>query len=93
MRSHFEHVLDMQRGDLDRSIFSDPQIFELELERIFARCWLLLGHESMLPKPNDFFTTYMGRDPVIVTRKSDGTIGCFLNMCRHRGNRVCRADA
>lgn len=93
MKTHFQHLLDLHKGDLDRRIFSDPQIFEQELERIFARCWLLLGHESMLPKPNDFFTTYMGRDPVIVTRKPDGSIGCYLNMCRHRGNRVCRADS
>ncbi|MGA0991779.1 MAG: aromatic ring-hydroxylating dioxygenase subunit alpha, partial [Burkholderiaceae bacterium] len=82
MRSHFEHFLDLNKGSLDRRIFSDPEIFELELERIFARCWLLLGHESMLPKTNDFFTTYMGRDSVIVTRQPNGSIGCFLNMCR-----------
>ncbi len=93
MKSHFEHLIDLTKGDIHRGIFSDPQTFELELERIFAKCWLLLGHESMLPKVNDFFTTYMGRDPVIVTRKGDGSIGCYLNMCRHRGNRVCRADA
>ena len=69
MKLHFEHLIDLTKGDINRSIFSDSLTFEIELERIFAKCWLLLGHESMLPKANDFFTTYMGRDPVIVTRK------------------------
>lgn len=80
------------RGRLDRKIFVDDAIYRLELEKIFAKCWLFLCHESQIPNPNDYFTTYMGADPVIVTRKQDGTIGCYLNMCRHRGNRVCRGD-
>ena len=91
--THFEHLIDLTHGRIDRSIFTDPRTYELELERVFARCWLFLGHESLLPRANDYFTTYMGQDPVIVTKKPDGTIGCYLNMCRHRGNRVCRADA
>jgi len=85
--------IDGERGLLDRSIFVDPHVYQRELKHIFARCWLFLGHESLLPNENDYFTTYMGEDPVIVTRKSDGKFGCYLNMCRHRGNRVCRGDA
>ena len=57
------------------------------------RCWLFLCHESQIPHPGDFFTTYMGEDPVLVSRDSNGKIGAFLNVCRHRGNRVCRADS
>lgn len=90
---HFQHLVDLTKGEINRSIFSDPAIYQHELKQIFARCWLFLGHTSQLPNENDFFTTYMGEDPVIVTRHSDGQIGAFLNMCRHRGNRVCRADS
>ena len=78
---------------VNRQIFTDPDIYAQELEQIFSRCWLFLCHESTIPHPGDFFTTYMGEDPVLVTRDSKGKIGAFLNICRHRGNRVCRADA
>ncbi|MBN9425758.1 MAG: Rieske 2Fe-2S domain-containing protein [Burkholderiales bacterium] len=89
----FKQLAGVGRGRLDRRIFVEDAIYRMELEKIFAKCWLFLCHESQIPKPFDYFTTYMGADPVIVTRKEDGSIGCYLNMCRHRGNRVCRGDA
>src|SRR5579862_1761975 len=85
-------LVDLDRGLVDRSIFADPDIYERVLERIFARCWLYLGHESQLVTPGDFLTTYMGEDAVLVVWGSDGQVRAFLNTCRHRGNRVCRLD-
>ena len=86
------HVIDLETGHLDRRIFADPDIYQEELEKIFGRAWLMIGHESLIPKPNDFFLTYMGEDPVILTRDARGRLHAFLNMCRHRGNRVVRAE-
>ena len=84
--------VDAERGLVSRRIFIEPEIYEQELKQIFARCWLFLCHDSQIPLPGDFFTTYMGEDPVLVVRDSDGEVHAFLNVCRHRGNRLCRAD-
>jgi phenylpropionate dioxygenase-like ring-hydroxylating dioxygenase large terminal subunit len=80
-------------GLVHRKIFWDEEIYRLELERIFTRCWLYLGHESQLKAPGDYFTTYMGEDPVIVWRDKHGKVRVYLNTCQHRGMKVCRLDS
>ena len=77
----------------DRSIFWNEDIYQQELEHIFARCWLFLTHESLIPNTNDYQTALMGEDSVIVARQADGGIKAFINSCTHRGNAVCFADA
>jgi len=86
------NIIDRETGQLDHRIYSDPDIYQEELEKIFGRAWLMIGHETLVPKPNDFFHTAMGEDPVILTRDAKGKLHAFLNMCRHRGNRILRAD-
>ena len=86
-----DSLVDAAGGWIDRRIFCDRDIYRLELERIFARCWLFVAHESQISRPGDFLTTSMGEDEVIVARARDGKIHVFLNSCSHRGNRVCFA--
>jgi phenylpropionate dioxygenase-like ring-hydroxylating dioxygenase large terminal subunit len=84
--------VDLERGEVDRRIFTDPDIFEAEMEHIFGRAWLFLCHESQIPESGDFFEAVMGRDNVLVVRQKDGSIRAMLNTCTHRGNAVCRAE-
>lgn len=82
-----------ENGVLDARIYSDDALYQLELERVFARSWLLLGHDSHIKETGDFLNTYMGEDPVIAVRQKDGSIRVFLNQCRHRGMKLSRDDA
>ena len=79
----------VQPDRVHRALYTDAAIFELEMERIFGRAWLALGHESQVPEPGDYFTTRMGREPVVVVRKDDGQVGVLVNRCAHRGSMVC----
>src|SRR5262245_49407659 len=86
------HTMDyaklVETDRIHRSVYADPDIFKLEMERVFGRAWLLLGHESQVKKPGDYFTTRMGMEPVIVTRTDKG-ISVLVNRCVHRGSTVC----
>jgi len=85
-----EQLAMMVRPDrVHRALYSDPAIFDLEMQRLFGRAWLLLGHESQIPAAGDFFTTRMGREPVIVARHADGSVKVMINRCSHRGSTVC----
>jgi phenylpropionate dioxygenase-like ring-hydroxylating dioxygenase large terminal subunit len=85
-------VPDVSGGLIDRSIYSDPKLYRLELQRIFARAWNFMCHESQIPNAGDYFTNYIGEDQVIVVRGEDGAVRVLLNTCRHRGNALCRAE-
>lgn len=86
-------MVDTEGGLLDRAVFTDEDIYRQEQRRIFATNWLFLAHTDQFHKPGDFFTTYMGEDPVIVAMDKNKRVRAYLNSCRHRGARVCRADS
>jgi 3-phenylpropionate/trans-cinnamate dioxygenase subunit alpha len=85
-------LVDWENGLIGAEIFIDEEIYRQELKMLFGRAWLFLAHDSMIPKPGDFLNTYMGGDPVIVARQRDGSVRAYLNACRHRGMKVCRAE-
>ncbi len=75
-------------GRIDRRVYTDPAIFALEIERIFARAWIYVGHDSQVPRPGDFFTTSVAARPVVMIRDDDGAIRVLRNRCGHRGAMV-----
>ena len=89
----FHDYVDANTGTVDRVIFSDQAIYELELERIFARAWNFMCHESQIPNKGDYFLSFIGEESVICTRDKTDTLQVFINSCRHRGNAVCRAES
>jgi benzoate/toluate 1,2-dioxygenase alpha subunit len=74
----------------NRRIFTDEEIFELEMKHIFEGNWVYLAHESQVAEPGDYVTTYIGRQPIMVTRDKDGGLHCLINACAHRGAMLCR---
>lgn len=84
---------DLVRPDaVHRLVYTDPTIFEAEMHRIFAYCWLFLAHESQIATPGAFIRARMGRQEVIVTRAHDGGIHAMTNRCTHRGSQLCAAE-
>lgn len=71
------------------SVYTDPEIFRLEMEVIFGRSWILLGHRSQLPSNGDYITSRIGSAAILIIRGTDGQIRAFLNHCPHRGTRLC----
>ena len=79
--------VDMQSGEISREIFVDETIYRQEQERIFARAWVYVGHETQIRKAGDFFLSRMGEESVILTRDAGNRVRVLLNTCRHRGMR------
>ena len=82
----------IQPGRVHRQIYTDPAIFELELERIFGVAWIYVGHESQVKNPGDYFRTFIGRKPVVLVRDAGGAIRVIHNQCAHRGSLVVAND-
>jgi len=90
--SRFAACVDRDAGLISREIFSEDVVYKTELEQIFTKAWLFIGHESQVKNPGDFFTSRMGSESVILCRDQKGKLHVFLNTCRHRGMKVCQYD-
>jgi phenylpropionate dioxygenase-like ring-hydroxylating dioxygenase large terminal subunit len=81
-----------EEGVIPTWIHVDPDVYRLEQQRVFQQTWLFVAHESELPTPGSFVTRDMGELPVIISRAADGSVHALLNICTHRGMRLCHED-
>ncbi len=88
-----DDLIDVDMHEVSLRTMSDPELYHHEMERIFAKTWLLLGHETEIPKSGDFIVRDMGEDQVIVARDREGAVHVSLNVCPHRGMKVCTGEA
>jgi phenylpropionate dioxygenase-like ring-hydroxylating dioxygenase large terminal subunit len=78
----------VQEDRVHRDLYLDEEIFRLEMEQLWSNTWIYVGHDSQVPNPGDFFTTDIGREPVIMLRQQDGTVRVLRNRCAHKGAKL-----
>ena len=78
---------------LPGGFYSDPEVYRVDLERVWRRGWLFAAHSCELPKPGDYITLAVDTDSLIVIRGEDGVVRGLHNVCRHRGSLVCPEPA
>ncbi len=89
-----ELIADYRHGfSLEQRFYTDPEVYDLELERVINRNWILAGHVSEFIEAGDFKVISVGRESAILVRGADGELRAFANVCRHRGSLVCLEPA
>ncbi len=78
----------VRETEVHRDVYIDPEIFDLEMQHLFANTWAHVGHASQVPNPGDYFTTTIGAQPVIMVRHTDGTVRVLYNRCPHKGTKI-----
>src|SRR4029078_4308583 len=71
-----------------RDVYTDAEVFQLEMERLWSRTWIYVGHASQVPNVGDFITVDVAAKPVIMVRHTDGSVRLLMNRCAHKGTKV-----
>ena len=74
--------------EVHKDCYTSPELFQLEMEHLFANCWVYVGHASQVPKAGDFYATTVGDQPVVMVRQHDGSVKVLHNRCLHKGVQV-----
>lgn len=89
-KSVLEQLIARKSGfSLPQKFYTDPEIFDLEMELIFAKDWLAVAQACEVPKAGDYVTVQIGKDSILIVRNKEGNISAFFNTCRHRGSVLC----
>ncbi len=76
-----------------RDVYVDPEIFALEMETLWRRAWIYVGHESQVPQAGDFYACTIGTEPVVMVRHTDGSVRVLRNRCAHKGAKLVNATS
>lgn len=74
--------------EIHKDLYIDDELFDLEMEQLFANSWVYVGHASQIPNKGDFYTTTVGNEEVIMVRHNDNSIKVLYNRCPHKGVKV-----
>ena len=74
--------------EVHRDVYIDDEVFQLEMEHLFANTWVYVGHDSQVANPGDYFGTTIGAQPVLMVRHTDKTVKVLYNRCPHKGTRI-----
>ena len=74
---------------LPRAFYTSAAVFDRDIAQVWNRNWIWVGHESQIPEPGDYFLFDYGPESLIIVRDQQGQVRAHLNVCRHRGSRVC----
>ena len=83
----------MRDAEVHRDVFTSPELYELEMEHLFANTWVFVGHASQVPNEGDYTTTTVGNQPVVMVRHPSGRIHVLYNRCAHKGVMVVNAPS
>ena len=78
---------------MPRELYASELVYRAEIEQIWRRDWLFVGHSCEIRKPGDYFTFKLGDESLIVIRDDDGHVNALWNTCRHRGTVICNEAA
>jgi phenylpropionate dioxygenase-like ring-hydroxylating dioxygenase large terminal subunit len=81
----------LRGGEVHRDVYTDEELFELEMERVWRTAWVYLGHDSQVPAPGDYYATEIAGQPLLMTRSQDGEVRVLFNRCAHRGAKLVSA--
>lgn len=79
--------------EVHRDVYRDPELFELEMQRLWRRAWVYVGHDSQVPQSGDYYTTDIAGQPVVMLRSAEGEVHVLLNRCAHKGAKVVSGSA
>lgn len=83
----------VEPDQVHRDVYIDQEIFDLEMERLWARTWIYVGHASQIPAAGDYITVDIARRPLVMVRHTDGQIKVLMNRCAHKGARLVSAPS
>jgi glycine betaine monooxygenase A len=79
-------------GPLEREFYLSSEILNADIDRVWPRHWLYVGHDCVIARPGDWMTWQVGHDTIVVVRNKDNSVRAFHNTCRHRGARICEGE-